>query len=155
MHSELLTSATHMQLKEFTSDILAMLKVTNKDLYESLEWHLYCQIYGCHFSDFLLEKALNDMINSDGTTGKHWTLEQTDQCAKQLGVTFINYNRYDWCYVMNMKFSDESSVLGISDTMMYAKLAKLFLEDIDGPEGKALKYYIAMKDSKSPGDFNI
>jgi len=32
-----------------------------------------------------------------------------------------------------------------NDVSMYAKMAKKFLEDKDAPEGKALKYYLAMK----------
>lgn len=147
MHSDLLSHVTESQLREFAVDTLSMVKETNRRLYDALEWHLYHQIYGCHFSDFLLEKALNTMVNTDNTKGSHWTLEQTNQLARQLGIAFKDYNQYDFCYTINMLYSDYYNTLNTTDSSMYGKLAKAFLEDKDAPEGKALKYYKAMQES--------
>lgn len=144
MHKMLIKEATNDQLREFADDALGMLKETNPETYETLELHLYKEIYGCHFNPWMLECATKNMINEDGTTGPHWTVEQTNSVAKNIGVMYSNYNEYDWNYVMNMLYSDYYG-LGNADATFYGKMAKKFLEDKDGPEGKALKYYLAMK----------
>lgn len=144
MHKHLIKTASFEQLKDFTDDALSMIKETNKDLYDTLELYLYKEMYGCHFSDWLAEKATSKMVNEDGTTGRHWTVEQTNSVAKSNNISFDTFNEYDWNYVMNMVYSDYYGVFS-NDVTMYAKMSKRFLEDKDAPEGKALKYYLAMK----------
>lgn len=144
MHRTLIAKATDAQLREFTTDVLSMLKETHHDLYDELELHLYKDIYGKHFSDWLLEKATKDMINEDGTTGPHWTVDQTTSVARNAGITFKEYNEYDWNYTMNMLYSDYYGSVP-NDTETYAKMAKKFLLDKDAKEGKALCYYLSMK----------
>ena len=63
----------------------------------------------------------------------------------QYGISFDKFNKYDWNYVMNMIYSDYYGAIG-NNTESYVKVAKKFTMDKDAPEGKALKYYIAMKD---------
>lgn len=145
MHKKLLKYATDEQLREFVDDTLGMLKETNEDLYDELEIHLYKEIYGCHFSDWMLESAVKHMINEDGTTGAHWTIDQTNNVARQIGIPFDKYNEYDWNYAMNMMYSDFYGAVN-NEVNTYAKMAKKFLEDKDAKEGKALRYYLAMKD---------
>lgn len=145
MHKKLIKSATEEQLREFIDDAMGMLKETHHDLYEDLEMYLYKEIYGCHFNDWMLEKATKEMKNEDGTTGPHWTIDQTSIVAKQVGVDFSKYNEYDWNYVMNMMYSDFYGAIQ-NDPIVYGKLSKKFLEDKDAREGKALAYYMAMKD---------
>ena len=144
MHKTLISKASDAQIREFAIDALSMLKETHHDLYEELELHLYKEIYGKHFSDWLLEKAVKDMINEDGTYGPHWTVDQTKTVARNNGVMFKEYNEYDWNYVMNMLYSDYYGVIP-DDSNSYAKFAKKFLQDKDAKEGKALCYYLAMK----------
>lgn len=144
MHKHLIKSASDEQLREFVDDALGMIKETNHDLYETLELHLYKEMYGCHFNEWLLEKALKNMINEDGTTGCHWTLEQTNSLAKQYTITFDKFNEYDWNYVMNMIYSDYYGAIS-NEVSSYVKLAKAFLMDKDAKEGKAFTYYMAMK----------
>ncbi len=145
MHKKLIQSATNEQLREFVDDALGMIKETNHDLYDDLELYLYKEIYGCHFSDWLLEKALSKMTNEDGTMGGHWNVEQTTGVAKSLEIAFNGFNEYDWNYVMNMIYSDYYGSVS-NEVSTYGRMAKKFLEDKDAPEGKALKYYLAMKD---------
>lgn len=145
MHKKLIKLATEEQLRDFVDDAMSMIKETHEDLYDDLEMYLYKELYGCHFSDWLLEKAVSGMINEDGTTGGHWTLEQTNSVARQSGSSFDVYNQYDWNYVMNMLYSDYYGVLS-NDATLYAKLSKRFLEDKDAKQGKALHYYLAMRD---------
>lgn len=145
MHKKILKDATDEQLREFIDDALGMIKETNHDLYDTLEMYLYKEIYGCHFNAWMLECATKRMINEDGTSGPHWTVEQTSSVAKQNNLRLETYNEYDWNYTMNMLYSDYYGVVS-NDVNVYYKLAKNFLDDKDAPEGKALKYYLAMKD---------
>lgn len=144
MHKHLIKVASDEQLREFVNDALSMIKETHNDLYEDLEMYLYKEIYGCHFCDWLLEKALNKMINEDGTVGGHWTLEQTTSVAKQNNIPFDRFNEYDWNYVMNMVYSDYYGAFP-NETTYYTRIAKKFLDDKDAKEGKALRYFLAMK----------
>ena len=143
MHKKLLKVATEEQLRDFIDDAMSMIKETHEDLYEDLEMYLYKELYGCHFSDWMLEKATSKMINEDGTTGPHWTVEQTTSVARQNGISFDTFNEYDWNYVMNMVYSDYYGAVSNS-VDSYMKLARRFLMDKDAKEGKALHYYLAM-----------
>nr|DAS58339.1 MAG TPA: hypothetical protein [Caudoviricetes sp.] len=81
------------------------------------------------------------MQNADGTTGEHWTHEQTTSAAKNHGIVFDeDYNSWDWYYVMNMLYSDMSMLLG-KDTTSYVKATEAWLEDKDVAPGKAFRYY--------------
>lgn len=143
MHKELVKYATPEQLKEYVTCSLDMIKETNHDLYEDLEMYLYKMIYGCHFSEWLLKKATEKMHNEDGTIGGHWTLEQTNSVARGKGLTFSNFNQYDFNYVMNMIYSDYYGAIP-NDVDTYYKLAVKFINDKDGKEGKAFNYYYKM-----------
>ena len=144
MHKQLLKEASFEQLKDFVNSTLDMLKETHNDLYNDLELYLYKELHGCHFTEWLVDKATSNMVNEDGSLGRHWTIEQTTSAAKQYGVSFDKYNEYDWNYTMNMIYSDYYGVIS-NDLSAYVKLAKRFLEDKDAKEGKALHYYLAMK----------
>ena len=144
MHKELIKHATDEQLKEFVDDALGMIKETNHDLYEKLEMHLYKEIYGCHFNEWSLEKALSHFENEDGSVGGHWNIEQTTTLAKQNGISFEHFNEYDWNYTMNMIYSDYYGAVP-NESASYIKLSKKFLCDKDAPKGKAFLYYSAMK----------
>ena len=145
MHKYLIKEANESQLREFIEDAMSMLKETNPETYDTLEMHLYKEIYGCHFCDWLLDKATKNLVNEDGTTGPHWNLNQTTQVAKQSGVNFTNFNEYDWNYVMNMIYSDYYGSVP-NDASTYVRMSLKFLDDKDAKEGKALKYYLSMKD---------
>ena len=144
MHHTLLKEANEEQLKSFLMKSFDKLKVVNYEMYEEFELDLYKEIYGCHFNKWMLEKALENLENENGSKGPHWNLEATKQAAMNNGISFNKFNEYDWCYVMNMMYSDYYSVIG-NDTNNYIKLSKAFLEDRDAPEGKAFRYYSAMK----------
>ena len=144
MHKYLVDAASPAQLKNFVNDALSMLKETNPDTYNTLENYFYKEIYGKHFNEWLLNQAVSSMINEDGSTGGHWTLEQTTQVAKSSGIDFSKFNEYDWNYVMNMMYSDYYGAVA-NDTGSYVRLAIKFLEDKDAKEGKAYCYYMAMK----------
>jgi len=144
MHKKILKDVSDEKLREMVDDIVSMIKETNHDLYDDIEMYLYKETYGCHFNEWMLECATKHMVNEDGTSGPHWTLEQTNNVARQNNLRLETYNEYDWNYVMNMIYSDYYGIVS-NDLNVYYKMAKSFLDDKDAPEGKALKYYLAMK----------
>ena len=47
---------------------------------------IHCIAYGPHFDEHLAKKAVSEMKNVDGTTGEHWTVEETTRVMDQNGV---------------------------------------------------------------------
>ena len=86
------------------------------------------------------------MENADGTTGPHWTMEQTTAVAESMGIHAPLVPRWAWGVTMNMMYSDYYDVameFGVNRPEFYAALAKAFLMDKDGPEPeeKLCAYY--------------
>lgn len=140
MHRRMLEDASHEHLHRFIDRMFEELKEKDHEMYEELEDELYRDIYGCHFNEWMLEKAVKKMHNEDGTMGGHWTLQQTTDVAKQHGIQFDDFNEYDWNYVMNMIYSDYYGAIP-NDLTYYVKMSKKFLEDKDAEKGKAYHYY--------------
>lgn len=143
MHKKIIEHANSEQIKEFVDYAIKEIKSYNEHLYESMEMCLYKKVYGYHFCDWMLAKALQNMINEDGTHGGHWTVSNTNSFAKQYGISFTDFNEYDWNYVMNMIYSDYYGAVP-NDTSTYVKLSDKFIRDKDVGVGKAFKYYVAM-----------
>ena len=85
------------------------------------------------------------MENADGTTGPHWTMNQTTAVADACGLS-VDVPRWAWGVAMNMMYSDYCGVaaeFGVDRPEFYAALAKAFLMDKDGPgpEEKLCAYY--------------
>lgn len=85
------------------------------------------------------------MQNADGTTGPHWTMEQTSAVADASGA---GHDIPHWAFgvTMNMMYSDYYDVarkFGVNVPEFYAELAREFLTDKDGPgpEEKLCAYY--------------
>lgn len=113
--------------------------------YKEFKNKLYVLMYGYHFNAELLDEAYEYMLNDNGTNAPKWSVDETESLLKQNSVQMSNYNKYDWNYVMNMLYSDYCQLLG-ETTNSYVNLAIKFLDDQDAPNGKALRYYLAMKD---------
>lgn len=145
MHKKILKDATDEQVREFVTDFITMLKARDEDLYHEAELWLYKEVYGCHFNEWKLNIAVSKLKNEDGTIGGHWTLEQTNNVARQYGMNFSGFNEYDWNYAMNVIYSDYYGVVN-NNLENYFRLAQKFIMDKDAPEGKVLKYYIAMEE---------
>lgn len=129
-------------LKDIALNLADALNELSPDKYNELVLQLHTKINGYHFSKETLELATSRLKNEDGSTGAHWTVEQTTAVAKNLGIDFANtnYNEYDWSYVMNMLYSDYFGVIS-NEASAYAKLARKFLEDKDAKDCKAFRYY--------------
>ena len=105
MHKTLLKEASLEVMRDFMDKAFDELKVKDYEMYEELELDLYKEMYGCHFNEWLLDKALSHLENEDGTTGYHWDLATTTQVAKSNGIEFNHFNEYDWCYVAPVRRS--------------------------------------------------
>lgn len=117
------------------------LKSENQELYYELMSGLYVLVFGEHFNEELAKEAVENMKNADGTTGAHWSLKESVEAAKNEGISFNNFNEYDWFYVLNMIYSDFYKVFN-GNTNMYVKTAFEWLNDIDVKPGKAYRYYM-------------
>lgn len=143
MHNKLISNTSYENLKKFTSELMMDLKSSHHKIYEEKEMELYVLCNGCHFNDWMLDIAVNNMINEDGSKGPHWNVDQTTGVAQSLGVTFSAYNKYDFNYVMNMLYSDLYGSVSASATE-FGKMAIKWLNDKDAKEGKAFRYYWAI-----------
>ena len=81
------------------------------------------------------------MRNKDGSTGAHWTIQQTtDYMKSHAGFEMLNPNCF---YVaMNMMYSDYYTPTRKVET--YAAMAKDFIEDEDAPYDKVKRYMEVM-----------
>lgn len=82
------------------------------------------------------------MENTDGTTGPHWTIEQTETVREQRN---IQWDKLSFWVAMNMIYSDYSEVFrtyGVRDKIfLYADMAHAFLSDKDAKPDKMSLYY--------------
>lgn len=99
--------------------------------------------HAAHPAHLTLEDAkrwTSKMQNADGTKGCHWTLEQTQDVAKQRN---INCDPNDFWTAMNMMYSDYCTVArsySADNQNFYADMAAAFLRDKDAVPGKIVKY---------------
>lgn len=90
------------------------------------------------------EKAqqwVRKMKNADGSTGEHWTYDQTTQVMKQRN---IDCEPAEFYAAMNMLWSDYGKVaekFGVSNVEYWAELSKAFLMDKDAEDEKLMLYY--------------
>ena len=119
---------------------LMKLEIKHPSMYWDVVGALHEIVNGEHFDQAMAEYAVAEMENEDGTTGQHWTYEDTSSVAASSGITFDTFNAWDWFYVLNMWYSDYSQIIG-NDTAMYVKMAKTWLMDKDVEPGKAWRYW--------------
>lgn len=106
-------------------------------------------LHGEHAETFTEADArawVSEMENEDGSTGEHWTQEQTTAAARSIGADLSAVGTAAWYAAMNMIYSDYYSVAheyGLDRPDFYAKLAQAFLMDKDagGPKRKIAAYY--------------
>ena len=90
------------------------------------------------------EKAqqwVRKMKNADGSTGEHWSFDQTYQLMKQRN---IDCDPAEFYATMNMLWSDYGKVaekFGLTGVEFWAELSKAFLMDKDAEDGKLMLYY--------------
>ena len=105
--------------------------------------------HAAHPAHLTLEDAkrwTSKMQNADGTKGCHWTLEQTQDVAKQRN---INCDPNDFWAAMNMMHSDYCTVArsySADNQNFYADMAAAFLRDKDEENKKIVKYLDVIMD---------
>lgn len=91
---------------------------------------------------------MRDLVNADGTSGPHWTMEQTKQVQQKNGMTDVD----PWVFyvAMNASYSDLCEFFtkhGLNDPKAYAEYVEAFwLDDEDSvgggdPKAKLAAYY--------------
>lgn len=125
-------------LTKITNNFVEAVKDENADLYYNFLKDVDI-LMNPHFTKETAEYAVKNMKNKDGTTGQHWNMEQAEKALEKTGFSF---NKYDWFYILNMQYSDYYKQ-GKPD-FQYIEEAIDFLNDKDGPDDKAKRYYIAM-----------
>ena len=102
----------------------------------------YARGSGAKLNREMAERWVRGMKNADGSTGAHWTLDQTTELMQRRG---INYNPVKFWVAMNAVYSDLSEVAerhGVGNDEFYADMAKSFwLCDKDAVEDKLAAYY--------------
>lgn len=138
------------KMAKLFGESLEKMKEYNPQAYEEMEEAIYCMVHGYHFNEHNYRKALDGMINEDGTRGAHWTLDETNQVLRKFGIRMTDdYNEYDFCYAMNMMYSDHYATakkFNVNTVDFYVELALDFLEDEDGISGIAYKHYLMKKE---------
>lgn len=126
---------------------LAVYRDAYKALYMLCEEDMEPEDQGVHASEhkaLTKETALEwtgRMQNEDGTTGPHWSMEQTEQARKQRG---IDCDPLEFYVTMNMMYSDyckAAEKVNASSVDFYAYMARAFLEDKDAQPDKLERYY--------------
>ena len=102
----------------------------------------YARGSGAKLNREMAERWVRGMKNADGSTGAHWTMEQTTELMQRRG---INCNPVKFWVAMNAVYSDLSEVAerhGVGNDEFYADMAKSFwLCDKDAVEDKLAAYY--------------
>ena len=133
-------SAKLPKFHKIMCETMESMKVCCPEVVKDAMYKIHVLAYGEHFDEEMALEAVDMMKNVDGSHGAHWSIEQTNQYAAQLGVM----HNVDFFYVMNMLWSDFSTTLG-GDASLYARMAKAYICDADAGEGKVLKLYMAGK----------
>lgn len=89
-------------------------------------------------------KSMEAPDNQQHPRGGRWTMEETNKYAEKVGLPMDEQKRVEFYAIMNARYMDDGMVLkkfGLTDPMVFACLAKAWLEDADAVEDKAAKYY--------------
>lgn len=84
-----------------------------------------------------------DIINADGTTGPHWSMEKVRQVMDQRGM-IPGYDQLQFYAVLNSIYSDYCAVAnkyGVNKPEFYIDMAKAWIDDADAAENKAARYF--------------
>lgn len=140
MYKILLNDTTKRnEVMEIGFHMIKMIKRYDEAAYNRLALSIHKAVYGCHFSKEMAIEAVSHMKNYDGTTGEHWSIEQTTNLMKQNN---IDANEYDWYYILNMLHSDAGRIFK-NDIRLYLEYANdVYVNDIDGNDHKIFDEYV-------------
>jgi hypothetical protein len=118
-----------------------------QDSFEIYE-ELYTEVYGNHLCNTYCKKFVEMMYNTK-EKGEKWTVDQTSDVARKIGISFSHneddYTQYEFYTAMHMMYYDYSEVFEEQsitlDPVLFAKMADAYLDDIDSFDGKLLFYF--------------
>ena len=140
-----------MNIKEYKEKLLKgieeyMAMPVSQRSTEAIRGMLECYSQVCemecdenHLSPDEAKMWVDGMENEDGTTGAHWTIEETNTLPKPESVS-----AHCWNAAMNMMYSDYYDVAvkyGVNVPEFYADMATAFLCDKDAKDNKLAIYY--------------
>lgn len=113
---------------------------------EEFENVLMVYEYGCHIvSEQKYKEYVSYFENFDGTDGPHWAVEVIEQKCS-IDFDKKEYTLLDFCYVVNMRYSDDGDLMSTDNIL---KSAKRYLEDKDYPGDPSERaYHDAIKRKK-------
>lgn len=100
-----------------------------------------------HYGHMDMETARDwtrHMHNADGSSGEHWTYEQTSKVLRDKG---LDCSPAEFYAAINMMWSDYAKVaekFGVNTVDFWSAMAAAFLDDKDAAPGKLLRYYEAI-----------
>jgi len=132
-------------MEELTTEIdadLAEMKTSCPDCYWKLCRTMHEVVYDSHFTEYLAKYAVSAMITSDGSPAEYFNAMESEALAASIGIDFnvVKFNKWDWYFTMNMMHADYASYL-TTNKDAYVNFSKMYLMDVDAPEGKAYKYW--------------
>ena len=92
------------------------------------------ELYGDHMNPEIAALAVHMMGER---FSKHWAHQH---------LPSMDMSEEDFYYVSNMTYSDYKEMFNEEEDK-YAKMAKLFIQDEDGPADKAKRYFYSMLES--------
>lgn len=114
-----------------SSTLLSLLadSVDNEETKIEAFEHLYSEIYGNTLCDKFCCILVESMYN-ENEKGRKWTIEQTNDVARKIGVVFNDdYTQAEFNAAMNMMYYDYSIPLsesGITEPAIYGKMADAY-----------------------------
>lgn len=97
--------------------------------------------YDMELDEETAHKWMQGLKNEDGSTGPHWTMEQTTQVLKQKG---LQLDPLEFWVAMNAVYSDYFGVakkMNVNNVDFYVYMAKAFIEDKDSQPNRLARYY--------------
>ena len=105
--------------------------------YEDWDEMDYDDRHKAKLNDYNPWEWAKNMKNTDGSSGAHWSMEDTETVRKARNIN--DCKTEDFWIAMNMMYSDYQGVAkkyGIDKPEFYADMAKSFLTDKDSKQGR-------------------
>lgn len=87
------------------------------------------------------EEWMKNLHNEDGTTGAHWSYDQTTNLMRQKGYNFDPIEFYAAINVMYSDYCKVAKKMNVNTVDFFASMAEAFLADQDAVEDKLAAYY--------------
>lgn len=120
-------------LKDILSNTIYELKEYNKKDYKKYANKIKGMAYNYQIDEEMAREIVGDMK----PIGEYWSMETVTSA-----IGNDNHRLEDMYVVLNSLYNDYSNIIDTSDTETYVKLARAWLDDVDGKEHKLWKYFV-------------